>query len=273
MTMANITAAEVKKLRDLTAAGMMECKRALEETDGDFDKAVEHLRISGAAKAAKRGAERETSNGLVAASGNALVELLCETDFVAKSAEFLALADAIALTANDGQLGDPAALGAAGLPDGRTVEAAIAEMGGVIGEKIELGRVAVLPTPVALYMHRRASDLPPQVGVMVAYSGDEDAARAAAMQIAAMRPLYLTREEVPADVVESERRIAEATAKEEGKPEAALPKIVEGRVNGFFKESVLLEQSSVSDSKKTVAQVLKDAGTEVTAFARFEAGH
>ena len=271
--MANITAAEVKKLRDLTAAGMMECKRALEETDGDFDKAVEHLRISGAAKAAKRGAERETSNGLVAASGNALVELLCETDFVAKSADFLALADAIALTANDGQLGSPAALGAAGLPDGRTVDAAIAEMGGVIGEKIELGRVAVLPTPVALYMHRRASDLPPQVGVMVAYSGDEDAARAAAMQIAAMRPLYLTREEVPADVVESERRIAEATAKEEGKPEAALPKIVEGRVNSFFKDNVLLEQSSVSDSKKTVAQVLKDAGTEVTAFARFEAGH
>ena len=271
--MANITAAEVKKLRDLTAAGMMECKRALEETDGDFDKAVEHLRISGAAKAAKRGAERETSNGLVAASGNALVELLCETDFVAKSAEFLALADAIAQTANDGQFGGPAALGAAGLPDGRTVDAAIAEMGGVIGEKIELGRVAVLPTPVALYMHRRASDLPPQVGVMVAYSGDEDAARAAAMQIAAMRPLYLTREEVPADVVESERRIAEATAKEEGKPEAALPKIVEGRVNGFFKDNVLLEQSSVSDSKKTVAEVLKDAGTEVTAFARFEAGH
>lgn len=271
--MANITAAEVKKLRDLTAAGMMECKRALEETDGDFGKAVEHLRISGAAKAAKRGAERETSNGLVATSGNALVELLCETDFVAKSAEFLALADAIAQTANDRQFGDPAALGAAGLPDGRTVDAAIAEMGGVIGEKIELGRVAVLSAPVAVYMHRRASDLPPQVGVMVAYSGDEDAARGAAMQIAAMRPLYLTREDVPADVVENERRIAEATAKEDGKPEAALPKIVEGRVNGFFKESVLLEQSSVSDSKKTVAQVLKDADTEVTAFARFEAGH
>ena len=271
--MANITAAEVKKLRDLTAAGMMECKRALEETDGDFDKAVEHLRISGAAKAAKRGAERETSNGLVAASGNALVELLCETDFVAKSAEFLALADARANTANDGQHADPTALGAAALPDGRLVSAAIAEMGGVIGEKIELGRVAVLPTPVALYMHRRASDLPPQVGVMVAYSGSEDAARAAAMQIAAMRPLYLTREDVPADVVENERRIAEATAKEEGKPEATLTKIVEGRVNGFFKESVLLEQSSVSDSKKTVAQVLKEAGTEVTAFARFEAGN
>jgi elongation factor Ts len=271
--MANITAAEVKKLRDLTAAGMMECKKALEETDGDFDLAVEHLRISGAAKAAKRGAERETSNGLVAANGNALIELLCETDFVAKSADFLALSDAIAAAAFAGQHGDAAALSEAVLADGRTVSASIAEMGGVIGEKIELGRVAVLPAPVALYMHRRASDLPPQVGVMVSYTGDEDAARGAAMQIAAMRPQYVTRDEVPADIVENERRIAEATAKEEGKPEAALPKIVEGRVNGFFKDTVLLEQASVVDSKKSVAQVLKDAGTEVTAFARFEAGH
>jgi elongation factor Ts len=271
--MANITAAEVKKLRDLTAAGMMECKKALEETDGDFDLAVEHLRISGAAKAAKRGAERETSNGLVAANGNALIELLCETDFVAKSADFLALSDAIAAAAFAGQLGDAAGLADAVLADGRTVSASIAEMGGVIGEKIELGRVAVLPAPVALYMHRRASDLPPQVGVMVSYTGDEDAARGAAMQIAAMRPQYVTRDQVPADIVENERRIAEATAKEEGKPEAALPKIVEGRVNGFFKDTVLLEQASVVDSKKSVAQVLKDAGTEVTAFARFEAGH
>ena len=270
--MATIAAADVKKLRDITAAGMMECKKALEEADGDFDKAIEILRISGAAKAAKRGAERETSNGLVASNGNALIELLCETDFVAKNADFQALADAIAATANAGQLGDHAAVSAASLADGRTVSEAVAAMAGVIGEKIELGRVAVLPTPVALYLHRRASDLPPQVGVLVAYSGDEEAARGAAMQIAAMRPQYLTRDDVPADVIENERRIAEATAKEEGKPEAALPKIVEGRVNGFFKDTVLLEQASVVDNKKTVAQVLADAGTTVTAFARFEAG-
>ena len=270
--MATIAAADVKKLRDLTAAGMMECKKALEESDGDFDKAIEILRISGAAKAAKRGAERETSNGLVASNGNALIELLCETDFVAKNADFQALADAIAATANAGQLGDHVALSAATLADGRTVSDAVASMAGVIGEKIELGRVAVLPTPVALYLHRRASDLPPQVGVLVAYSGDEEAARGAAMQIAAMRPQYLSREDVPADVIENERRIAEATAKEEGKPEAALPKIVEGRVNGFFKDTVLLEQASVVDNKKTVAQVLADAGTTVTGFARFEAG-
>ena len=165
--MANIAAADVKKLRDLTAAGMMECKKALEEADGDFDKAVEILRISGAAKAAKRGAERTASNGLVANDGNVLVELLCETDFVAKNADFQALADSIAATANAGQIGDAEALKSAKLDNGSTVDESIASMAGVIGEKLELGRVAVLPAPVAVYMHKRASDLPPQVGTPV----------------------------------------------------------------------------------------------------------
>lgn len=270
--MATISAADVKKLRDLTSAGMMECKKALEEVEGDFDKAVEHLRISGAAKAAKRGAEREASNGLVAAEGTALIELLCETDFVAKNADFLDLASQIATVANAGSLGDRDAVLAAALPDGRTVEVATTEMAGVIGEKIELGRVAAFDGTVATYLHHRASDLPPQVGVLVAYSGSEEAARGAAMQIAAMRPQFLTREDVPAETVENERRIAEATAKEEGKPEQALPKIVEGRVNAFFKDNVLLEQPSVVDNKKTVAAVLEDSGTTVTAFARFEPG-
>ncbi len=270
--MATITAADVKKLRDLTAAGMMECKKALEETEGDFDKAVELLRIHGAAKAAKRGAEREASNGLVAADGNALVELLCETDFVAKNADFLALAGAIAAAANAGQVADREALLAATLTDGRTVADALSEMAGVIGEKLELGRVAVLQAPVSIYLHNRASDLPPQVGVIVAYTGDEAAARGAAMQVAAMRPQYVTRDQVPADVVANERHIAEETAKEEGKPEAALAKITEGRVNAFFKDTVLLEQPSVVDNKKSVAQVLADSGTTVTAFARFEPG-
>ena len=145
-------------------------------------------------------------------------------------------------------------------------------MAGVIGEKIELGRVAVLGAPVAIYLHHRASDLPPQVGVIVAYTGDEAAARGAAMQVAAMRPQFLTRDEVPAEVVANERHIAEATAKEEGKPEAAMPKIIEGRVNAFFKDTVLLEQPSVVDNKKTVAQVLAESGTTVTGFARFEPG-
>ncbi|MFM8515380.1 MAG: translation elongation factor Ts [Actinomycetota bacterium] len=270
--MTTISAADVKRLRDITSAGMMECKKALEESGGDFDKAVEILRISGAAKAAKRGAERTASNGLVAADGNALIELLCETDFVAKSEDFQAFAGAIAAVASSGQIGDPEVLLAASLPSGRTVAEGISDLAGVIGEKLELGRVAVVPAPSTVYLHRRASDLPPQVGVLVSYSGDEEVARGTAMQIAAMRPHYLTRDEVPAETVENERRIAEATAKEEGKPEAALPKIVEGRVNSFFRDTVLLEQASVVDNKKTVAQVLADAGTQIMAFARFEPG-
>ena len=270
--MSTISAADVKRLREATSAGMMECKKALEEAGGDFDKAVEALRISGAAKAAKRGAERTTSNGIVANDGNALVELLCETDFVAKSEDFQSLAASIAKAAQSSQSASAEELSKVELSSGTTVESAIAELAGVIGEKVELGRVAVLEAPVALYMHKRASDLPPQVGVIVAYSGDEEAARGIAMQIAAMRPQYLTREEVPAETVESEKRIAEETAKEEGKPEQAMPKIIEGRVNSYYKDVVLLEQPSVTDNKKTVAQVLADANTSVTAFARFEPG-
>lgn len=268
--MSTITAADVKKLRDLTGAGMMECKKALEESGGDIDKAIESLRISGAAKAAKRGAERTAGNGLVVAQDNAMVELLCETDFVAKSEDFQALAGSIVATAAQEQIGEQATLAQQMMTDGRTVDQAISDLAGIIGEKLELGRVALLEAPIAVYLHKRASDLPPQVGVMVSYSGNEDDARNAAMQVAAMRPTYVTRDDVPAAVVDNERRIAEATAKEEGKPEAALPKIVEGRLQGFFKESVLLEQPSVMDSKKTVGQVLADSGTTVTAFARFE---
>ena len=270
--MANITAADVKRLRDMTGAGMMECKKALEESGGDFDKAVEALRISGAAKAAKRGAERTAANGLVVVQENVIVELLCETDFVAKNEDFTALAGSIAAQAATTQTGDREALLAVPLPSGRTVDEAIGDLAGIIGEKLELGRVAMIEAPVATYLHRRSSDLPPSVGVLVGYSGDEEAARTVAMQIAAMRPTYVTREEIPADVVENERRIAEATAREEGKPDAALPKIVEGRVTGFYKETVLVDQPSVVDSKRSVAQVLADSGTTVRAFARFEVG-
>lgn len=270
--MATISAADVKRLRDMTSAGMMECKKALEESDGDFDKAVEVLRISGAAKAAKRGAERTASNGVVAAVDNAMIELLCETDFVAKGEEFQALAGTLAQAAFDGQLGDRDALLAATLDTGKSVEDTVAEMAGVIGEKIELGRVAVVPAPATTYLHRRASDLPPQVGVLVAYNGSEEAAKAIAMQIAAMRPQYLSREDVPAETVENERRIAETSAREEGKPDQAIPKIVDGRVNAFFKDFVLLEQASVVDNKKSVADVLAESGTTIGAFARFEPG-
>ena len=269
--MTDIAAADVKRLRDMTGAGMMECKKALQETGGDMDKAIEHLRVSGAAKAAKRGADRTASNGLVAADGNAIIELLCETDFVAKNADFEALGARIATAVRAGSAVDAAAAAALPLGDG-TVASAISDLAGVIGEKLELGRVAVLAEPTCIYLHRRSSDLPPQVGVMVSYAGSEDAAKGAAMQIAAMMPTYLTREEVPAEVLDSERRIAEASAREEGKPEAALPKIVEGRVVGFYKQSVLLDQPSVIDSKQSVAQVLAAAGTTVSAFVRFEVG-
>ncbi len=271
--MPNITAADVKKLRDATGAGMMDAKRALEETDGDFDKAAEQLRIKGAAKAAKRGAERTAANGLVAAAEGALIELNCETDFVAKNEQFQQLAADIVAHAAQAKPADVEALLDQTLADGKTVKENIDGVASVIGEKLELGKVAVFDGQVAAYMHRRASDLPPQIGVLVEFDGDDvEAARGAAMQLASLRATYLTRDEVPSDVVENERRIAEATAREEGKPEVALPKIVDGRLNGFFKQVVLLEQPSVVDNKKSGAQVLQEAGTTVTGFARFEPG-
>ena len=269
----SITATDVKKLRDATGAGMMDAKKALTEADGDFDKAVEVLRISGAAKAAKRGAERDASAGLVAMHGSAIVELNSETDFVAKNDQFIALAEQLAGLADSVKATDTEALLAATLPDGQTVADAVSSLAAVIGEKIELGRVAAFDGETTTYLHRRASDLPPAIGVLVEFTGaDIEAARGAAKQIAAMRPRFLTRDDVPSDLVEKEREIAEATAREEGKPEQALPKIVEGRLNGFFKENVLLEQPSVQDNKKTVKAILDDAGVSITRFAHIEIG-
>ena len=271
--MANITATDVKKLRDLTGAGMMDCKKALVEADGDMEKAVEVLRIKGAAKAEKRSAERHASAGLVAASGGALVEINSETDFVAKGEQLQRLAADIAVTADRTGSTDVPTLLTQTLDSGDTVEQAVASAAAVIGEKIELGRVAYFDGQVTTYLHRRASDLPPAVGVMVEYEGsDSEGARGAAMQVAAMRPLYVSRDEVPADVVAKEREIAEATAREEGKPEQAMSRIVDGRVSGFFKDMVLLEQPSVQDSKKSVQAVLDQAGVTVKRFARFEVG-
>ena len=271
--MANITAADVKKLRDLTGAGMMDSKKALTEADGDMDKAVEILRVKGAAKAAKRGAERTASAGLVAAAEGAMIELNCETDFVAKNEQFQQLAADIVAHAAASKPADIETLLGEKLADGKSVEENIASLAAVIGEKLELGRIVVFDGQVASYMHRRASDLPPAVGVLVEYDGDDlDTARGAAMQIAAMRPAYVTRDEVPDDVVAKEREIAEAKARDEGKPEQALPKIVEGRVNAYFKDVVLLEQPSVIDQKKAVSAVLDEAGVTVQRFARFEVG-
>ncbi len=267
-----ITASDVKKLRDTTGAGMMDCKKALTEADGDFDRAIELLRIKLGKKAAERGAERTASAGLVATSGTALVELNCETDFVAKGEDFISTAQRIADAAAEARPADAEALKAVRIGD-QTVDEVVKALAVRIGEKIELGRVAVFEGPVVAYMHRRASDLPPAVGVLVEYDGsDEEAARGAAMQVAAMRPQYLTRDEVPTDIVEKERSIAEATSREEGKPEQAIARITEGRLNGFYKEVVLLDQPSVTDSKKSVKAVLDAAGVEVKRFARFEVG-
>ena len=269
----SITATDVKKLRDATGAGMMDAKKALTEADGDFDKAIEVLRISGAAKAAKRGAERQASAGLVANYGSAIVELNSETDFVAKNERFIELAEQLAELADQTRPADAEEFAGTSLPSGKTVAEAVSELAVVIGEKIELGRVASFEGNVTSYMHRRASDLPPAVGVLVEFEGDSaEVARATAMQIAAMRPRYLTRDDVPADVVAKEREIAEATAREEGKPEQALPKIVEGRLNGFFKDVVLLDQPSVQDNKKTVQAILDEAGVTITRFAHIEIG-
>ena len=267
-----ITAADVKKLRDQTGAGMMDAKKALTEADGDFDKAVEILRVKGQDKMKKRGEERTASAGLVATAGGALVELNSETDFVAKNDEFVAVAQQIAEVANEAKAADAEALKAAKLGD-KTVGEVVEALAVKIGEKIELGRVAYFEGPTVTYMHRRAADLPPAVGVLVEYDGgNEEAARAAAMQVAAMRPTYVSRDEVPSDIVEKERAIAEATAREEGKPEQALPKIIEGRLNGFFKEVALLDQPSVQESKKSVKAVLDEAGVSIKRFARFEVG-
>jgi elongation factor Ts len=274
--MANYTAADVKKLRDLTGAGMMDCKKALEESDGDLDKAIEFLRVKGAKDVGKR-AGRTAANGIVAHSGHALLELNCETDFVAKTPDFVALGQQLVELGEQNKLADAAALSAAVLPGGKSVAETVQDFSAKIGEKIVVNRFTILDGTVAVYLHRKAQDLPPQVGVLVEYTGKTDEAgdadaRGIGMQIAAMRPKFLTREQVPAETVESERRIAEQTAREEGKPAQALPKIVEGRVNSFFKDFVLLEQPSVTDNKKTVKQVATEAGLEITRFVRFEVG-
>jgi elongation factor Ts len=269
--MANYTAADVKRLRELTGAGMMDCKNALAESDGDFDKAVEVLRIKGAKDVGKR-AERATAEGLVAAKDGALIELNSETDFVAKNAEFQSVADQIVTAAAAAKATDVAELQAAKVGDS-TVEQVIAELSAKIGEKLVLRRAAYFDGQVETYLHKRSADLPPAVGVLVEYQGDsKEAAHAVALQIAALKAKYLTRDEVPEELVANERRIAEETARNEGKPEQALQKIIEGRLTGFFKDVVLLDQPSVSDSKKSVKALLDDAGVTVTRFVRFEVG-
>ena len=274
--MANYTAADIKALRERTGAGMLDVKKALDEADGDQAKATEILRVKGLKGVTKREG-RSTSNGLVRAKVDGgvgtLVEVLCETDFVAKGDKFGQLADTVLQAAVDSQAGDAETLLAHEV-DGKPVKELLDEANAGIGEKIEVRRVARVEGPkVVSYLHKTSPDLPAQIGVLFAYDGDDDTvARDVAMHVAAFSPTVLTREEVSEEMVANERRIAEETAREEGKPEQALPKIVEGRVNGFFAENVLLEQKFAKDQKKQVQAILKDAGVEAKGYARLRVG-
>jgi elongation factor Ts len=276
--MANITAADVKRLREQTGAGMMDCKNALAEADGNFELAIENLRKKGVKDAGKR-ADRTAGNGLVTAeldgtSAGVLVELNCETDFVAKNEQFQELAAKIAQAAVANKVADRLALLSTVTTDGKSVELLIEEASASIKEKIELGRYARLDGGyVTTYLHRSDRDLPPTLGVLVQLdAANEAVAKDLAQQIAATPAQYVTRDEVPADVVEKERRIAEEITREEGKPEQAIPKIVDGRVNAFFKDIVLTEQASVKDPKQSIKSVLAAGQVNVLAFARFRVG-
>ncbi|NBR78109.1 MAG: elongation factor Ts, partial [Microbacteriaceae bacterium] len=257
--MANYTAADVKTLRERSGAGMMDCKGALDEANGDLDKAMEVLRLKGLKGVTKREG-RTTSNGIIIArvAGNKgyLIELACETDFVAKAEKFVALGDLIAdAIAAAGAESVDAALTAS--VSGKTVGDAITDEAAIMGEKVELRKVSVVSDDnIDAYLHRTSKDLPPQVGVLVAFKGaDVETAHDVAVHIAAFSPTYLTIADVPQNIVDTERRIATETARNEGKPEAALEKIVEGRVKGFFKENCLLEQDFAKDNKLSVAKV------------------
>lgn len=258
---------------------MMDCKKALDEADGNVDKAVEALRIKGQKGVAKREG-RSAENGAVVSliaddnTSGVLVELKCETDFVAKGDKFQAVADKLAAHVAATSPADLDALLASEIEAGKTVQAFVDEANANLGEKIVLDRFAQYADGfVFSYMHRTMPDLPPQIGVLVEFDkADAAVAKGIAQHIAAFAPKYLTREDVPAEVVETERRVAEETTRAEGKPEAALPKIVEGRVNGFFKDATLLGQPYALDNKKSVQQILDEAGVTLKRFTRIKVG-
>ncbi|MDR2722485.1 MAG: translation elongation factor Ts [Cellulomonadaceae bacterium] len=279
--MANYTVQDIKDLRALTGAGMSDVKKALEEADGNQQEAMKIIRERGLAKAAKREGNA-TSEGLVAvevtdtAAGQAatLIEVNAETDFVVKNDKFIALAESILAAAHAaGATTVDEALAAT--IDGETVEAVITAASGTMGEKIVLRRLARVEGPaITTYMHRTAKDLPPSIGVVVVTDAKaEPVAKDIAQHIAAMAPKYLTREDVPADVLETEREIATKQTIAEGKPEKAIPKIVEGRLGGFFKENVVIEQPLAKDTKVTVKQHVESTGGQLVEFARFRVGN
>ena len=273
-----ITAQDVKRLREATGVGMMDCKKALVETDGDFDAAIELLRKKGQKVAAKR-ADRDATEGVIAtattADGStaAMVEVNCETDFVARNDDFTAFAQSIADLALAEKPADRGALLALSL-NGQTVESAITEKTGQIGEKIDVRRVALVEASgdgkVVDYIHPGA-----KLGVLVEMSGSgdlEEAGRDVAMQAAAMNPVAATRDEVPQDVQDKEREIGREQARAEGKPEQILDKIATGKLNRYFKDNVLVEQPFVKDSSQTVQKMLESKNAELKRFVRFALG-
>lgn len=273
-----VSAADVKRLREMTGAGMMDCKKALDEAEGDFEKAIEILRVKGAKGVNKR-AQRTASNGLVTSylegtRHGVLLELNCETDFVAKTPAFQQIAAEVSAFVAAKQPGDVTELLGLELKADQTIQQLLDEANASMGEKIEIRRFERFADGfITVYLHKHDPALPPSVGALVETDVDnEEVAKNVAQHIAAMSPLYLSREDVPEEVVANERRIAEETAREEGKPEQALPKIVEGRVNGFFKDVCLLDQPWVRDNKKTIGAYLKESGVTVTRFARFKVG-
>ena len=274
--MADISLADIKALRERLGTGMVDTKNALVEAEGDIEKAVEILRLKGAKGNAKR-ADRSTSEGLVSvvesATAATIFELACETDFVAKNDKFIALAAEVgAALADSGAETLEAAL--AVVAGAGTVGSLVEDTAAILGEKIELRRITRIPGEhFAIYLHQTSKDLPPQIGVVVAYEGsDAETARSIAQHISFADPQYLAREDVPADAVETERRIVEEISRGEGKPEAALPKIIEGRLGAYYKQVALLEQDYARDNSLKVAKVLQDAGLTVTGFARFKVG-
>jgi elongation factor Ts len=276
--MANYTAADVKRLREQTGAGMMDCKNALVEAEGNYDAAVEALRIKGAKDVNKR-QQRTAAQGLVTAQqegtgAGVLIELNCETDFVAKTEMFQQVAADIAAAALAAGAGDRLAVLQLEARPGQTAQELIEEAGAALQEKLELGRYARFAGGyVTSYLHKSDPGLPPTLGVLVQLDeSGADIAQDIAHQVAAMRPQYVTRDQVPDDLLANERRIAEQVTRDEGKPEQAIPKIVEGRLNAFLKDIVLVEQPSVREQKRTVKQLLAEHGTSVKEFARFQIG-
>ena len=274
----SISAADVKKLREATGVGMMDCKKALQEANGDFDAAIDLLRTKGQKVAAKR-ADRDAKEGIVATGTTddgataILVEVNCETDFVARNEDFQAFAEEIAALVLSEKPADRDALMSVAMKDGRTVEDALTDMTGKIGEKIDVRRTVVMTSgagKVVSYIHPGA-----RLGVLVDISGSgdvESAGRDVAMQVAALNPVATRREEVPQDVQDKEMEIARQTAIEEGKPEQIIDRIATGKLDRYFKDNVLLEQPFVKDSSMSVGDMLKGANAEVATFVRFALG-